>query len=162
MIPLPKKHKDIESFCMHTIKDASGLPDRVIEELRRHKWWIMRDFSRGKNTPECYALFIEIGLDSPPIMPKSTAIVCWSPKPYEWSLWERIVRKVRRKDYPRKGDILSVISAGTSWFEVRQEYPHLYPATVLRTLWNSMTNQGWTPIAQGEIAAPVYAPMEGS
>ena len=159
---LPNKSQDIESLCLWTIATSTKLKPRVVNELRRHKWWIMRDFSRGKDTPEVYALFIEIGLDSPQVTPNNTAILCWSPRPYEWSMIERVVRKLKRKDYPRRGDMLSVISGGNSWFEVRQEVPKAMPATLLRILWNTMVNQGWTLVSQGEVRGPIYAPMEAA
>jgi len=156
---LPDGCKDMESLCLWTIAKATKLKPRIINELRRHKWWMLQDFSKGRDTPVVYAMFLEIGLDSPPVLKNTTAVVCWSPKPYSWSLVERFMRKIKKQDYPRKGDVVSVISGGASWFEVKQAVPISLPAERSRMLWNSMTNQGWILIAQGEVAAPNYQPM---
>jgi hypothetical protein len=159
---LPNKCKDIETLCLWVIEKATKLEPRVINELKRHKWWLLRDYSKGRDTPEVYCMFVEIGLDSPPIIVNNTAILCWSPRPYEWSFAERLIRKFKRKDYPRRGDVLSVISGGNTWFEVKQEYARAMPASSLRILWNSMMNQGWSLVAQGEVAASNYSPMEAA
>lgn len=154
MIAVPPPFVTPESFCLSTIISALKLEKRIANNLGIHKWWLLRDYSAGKNSPEVYAFFIEIGIDRPALSVNNTAIICWSPKPFSWGFWERLLRRFKKSDYPRKGDTLQTITVPPfDPFTVKHMIPQAHTAQYLRALWNSMINSGWVLEAQNEVVS---------
>jgi len=153
VIPLPPKFPDIDHFVWWTIKTPlrKKVPERAINEMGLHKWWIMRDYSRGVNSPETYVMFVNIDVNNPPICELNTAFVCWNPRSFGWGLWERCWRTLKKANYPKQGDLLQVIPLieGMS-FNLRQMVPIASKPEVSRRLWYNMQGIGWTLVAQGE------------
>lgn len=157
-IALPPKYQNPDELCLWVVKTAlkNKLSPRAINQMGLHKWWLMLDRSKGANTPECFALFVNINTDRPPMSHLNTAIVCWSPIPFGWSLWERCKRKIKRADYPSRGDVLQVIPLSEHLsVPLYHMNPIAYPAKDSRKLWDIMQNMGWTLMAQGETRTPV-------
>lgn len=150
IIQCPPPHLTVDTFCQWSVQKGLGLEKRVMSNLGMHKWWLLRDYSAGKNTPEVYAMFIEVGVDRPALSVNNTVIVGWSPKPFSWGIWERLTRKFKKSDYPRKGDTLQVVNTGTGSFSLKQMQPLGCPSLHSRSLWQIMVDKGWVLIAQNE------------
>jgi hypothetical protein len=157
IIPLPPIHSSIDDFCHWTIQQSlkKRVNERTINEMctGMHKWWIMRDYSRGANSPETYVMFINIDVNSLPICELNTAFVGWNPRSFGWGIWERCWRALKKSNYPSRGDLLQVIPLmeGMS-FNLRQMVPIASKAEQSRKLWYNMQGIGWTLVAQGEIS----------
>jgi len=152
-IALPPKYQTPDEFCMWTVKTAlkGKVAPRAINKMGLHKWWLMLDRSKGANTPETYAFFVNINVDQPLMSHYNTGLVCWSPIPFGWGFLEKLTRKLKRKNYPAKGDVLQVIPLNEhASCPLYQMKPIAYAAKDSRKLWDIMQNMGWTLMAQGE------------
>lgn len=160
-IPIPPKFLNADQFCLWIIKE--GLKSRrcpsfkAIREMGTHKWWIIRDYSHGANTPECYMMFINISTDRPQLSQYNTAVVAWTPKPFGWGFWERIWRTLKRTNYPKPGDTIQIIPSvdpvfigGKSNITLKHLKPNAHIAQNSRMLWHELEAKGWTLVAQGE------------
>ena len=157
-IKLPKGHQTPDDFCLWVIKTAlkKKIVKRAFSQMGLHKWWLLRNYSNGSKTPEIYALFINIGTDRPQITEYNTAMVAWSPIPYNWNMWEKIIRTLKRNNYPQAGDTLQCVSVGENIsFILRQMIPTPFRAQDSRHLWNVMQSRGWELVAQGETHSRV-------
>jgi hypothetical protein len=160
VIPLPPNHLNVDKFCIWAIKNGllqKKCPSaRAMHEMGTHKWWIIRDYSCGKTTPEIYMMFININTDKPQLSVYNTAIVAWNPKPFSWGVWEKIWRMIKRINYPKIGDNLQVIPTnpgfiqGTAGITIKQLTPTVYPAQISRCIWNELEAKKWVLVAQGE------------
>ena len=152
-IRIPPNHTDVDSFCVWVIKTAlkTKLSSRELNNMGLHKWWLLKDHSKGRTTPDTYAFFVNISTDRPQMTPYNTATVFWNPVPFDWSVWEKVVRTLKKKNYPKTGDTLQCISVGENIsFIVRQMTPTPFRAQDSRHLWNVMQARGWELVAQGE------------
>lgn len=155
---IPLKFQDMNLFCQWVIKTAlkPHLEPRVINNMGPHKWWILRDFSNGKLSPENYVMFVNINFQGVRISAYNTVIISWNPIPFRWGFWEKIYRKLKQSNYPKIGDILQIISVngGTKIksvpFNLIQLTPEAYPSEWSRLVWNRMEEMGWTLVFQGE------------
>ena len=83
-------------------------------------------------------------------------MVAWSPIPYNWNMWKKIIRTLKRTNYPQAGDTLQCISVGENIsFILRQMIPTPFRAQDSRHLWNVMQSRGWELVAQGETHSRV-------
>lgn len=152
-IPIPPKHYSPDEFCRWVVKTSlkSLVGERIVNHMGIHKWWIMRDFSKGKTTPECYAFFVNIDVNRTPITDKTTAVVFWNPRPFSWGVTEKLFRFIKKTDYPRNGDILQTICLSEHiGYNLLQMTPKALRASDSRHLWNIMQASGWELVAQGE------------
>ena len=156
-IKMPPGHSSPDEFCRWVISTAlkEKIPRRAINQLGTHKWWLMVDKSKGTNTPECFALFVNIGVDRPQLTHLNTALVCWNPVPFGWGIWERFKRTIKRTNYPSRGDVLQTIPLCEYMScSLYQMQPVAYRAKDSRRLWDVMQNIGWVLVAQGETYTP--------
>ena len=156
-ITIPPGHVSADDFCLWVVKTSlkGKVSPRAINQMGLHKWWLIRDFSKGANTPETYSFFVNINIDKPQISNLNTAVVAWSPVPFGWSLWERLKRTVKRTNYPTNGDVLQVIPLNEYMScPLYHMKPTGYAAKDSRKLWDIMQNMGWVLVAQGETHTP--------
>ena len=158
-IPLPPNFLNVDRFCLWSIKTglrANRCPSaRAMHEMGTHKWWIIRDYSHGANTPECYMMFVNINTDRPQLSQYNTAVVAWTPKPFTWGFWEQIWRTIRRTNYPKRGDTIQIIPlepiiGGNATITLKHLEPHAHIAKNSRKLWHELEAKGWVLVAQGE------------
>lgn len=152
-ISLPPKHQSPDTFCLWTIKTAlkNKVAPRIINQMGLHKWWLLRNYSNGSKTPETYAFFVNINTDRPQITEFNTAMVAWSPIPFGWTLWDKVIRTLKRTNYPNRGDAIQIVSLNEHIsFIVRHMSPMAFKSKDSRQLWNVMQANGWELVAQGE------------
>lgn len=152
-IKMPPRYSSPDEFCLWVVRTAlkGKISPRAVNQLGLHKWWLMLDQSKGANTPECFAFFVNISTDRPQITHLNTALVCWNPVPFGWGVWERCKRTIKRTNYPVVGDVLQMIPLNEHMScPLYQMKPIAYTAKDSRKLWDIMQNMGWTLMAQGE------------
>ena len=93
-VPIPSKYSDMNSFCNWAVNMALKpiLSKAAISEMRGHKWWIMRNYSDGKETSELYSMFINVDVNRTSATPYNTVIVSWSPKAFSWGVITKLIK----------------------------------------------------------------------
>jgi hypothetical protein len=127
------------------------LSKAAISEMRGHKWWIMRNYSDGKETSELYSMFINVDVNRTSATPYNTVIVSWSPKAFSWGVITKLIKFIEKDSYPKKGEVIRIIPVLESrYFSIVQLTPQAFPSNWSRLVWYTMQGLGWSVVKQGE------------